>query len=93
MKMNASEILSDFSLINASDTSILTQFVADHFYEAGSDLIPWIPTDYSLNPTFLKTIKNESWIPWAQDLNGTYISICHPITTRNTILHCLLVLS
>ncbi len=50
----------------------LQAFLTQYFGAAGSDLLPWQPTDFSDNPTLLATLPNATLRQWAQEVNGLW---------------------
>ena len=75
MKMAPEKVLADFTALNSTSTSSLADLLASHFQEAGSDLVSWVPSDYSDIPAMLTRISDEKYREWAQELNGLWLTL------------------
>jgi alpha,alpha-trehalase len=62
------------------NVSQLLLFVDDHFAEAGSDLMEWIPDDWKENPNFIASIDNENYRDFAYELNGLWKNLGRKVT-------------
>lgn len=57
------------ALPDKTDPAALQAFVAEHFAEPGSELEPWVPTDYQEQPSLLGSISDPERKAWALQLN------------------------
>ena len=77
MRYAPEAILAKFNFLSNRDESFNTTelqlFLARDFYEAGSDLLEWTPTDYIPNPDFIDKISNVAYQSWAKDLNDLWL--------------------
>lgn len=63
-------VLANFNAISdRSNITALQDFMADNFYEVGSDLYSSPPTDLQSNPAFLTSITDPAYQQWASDIN------------------------
>ena len=56
---------------NATNAQVMA-FLSEYFDEAGSDLVPWTPSDYVATPPLLKRIVNGTLQQWAKDINALW---------------------
>lgn len=61
------------ALTNKSNLTQLQGFLSDNFYEAGSDLDDWVPTDFQDTPSFLQSITNDDYREWAYEINQLWL--------------------
>ena len=55
------------------DVETIKDFLDTYFFEAGSDLDEWIPTDLHDNPQFIDNIDNADYQLWAKSLNELWL--------------------
>lgn len=55
------------------DRAALSAFVARHFGDAGSDLLPWTPPDFAAHPSMLGGIVNASVRAWGAAINERWL--------------------
>lgn len=73
MRVDPEEINSAFSsLANPYDANEIRSFLDTYFYEAGSDLNSWVPTDLTESPSFLTKVSKK-YRDWASDLNQLWL--------------------
>lgn len=72
LKMDPIDVWSAFWNLPDLKQSTLKQFVSDHFAREGSDLIPWLPSDYVEHPPFLQAIEDPHMRVWCQDLHDLW---------------------
>jgi alpha,alpha-trehalase len=79
MRYTPELVLAKFNFMSSMPGNISTtelQVFLDHnFYEAGSDILHWIPTDYNSNPDFIFQITNVTYQSWAKDLNDLWLTL------------------
>jgi alpha,alpha-trehalase len=73
MKADPEDINSAFlNLSNPYDTNEIRSFLDAYFYEAGSDLDSWVPTDLLESPSFLEKVSKK-YRDWASELNQLWL--------------------
>eukprot|EP01031_Cornospumella_fuschlensis_P032712 gene32712-39547_t len=84
MKYSPSITLSAFYAIpDPTDVDLLTNFLNDYFYPAGSDVIPWSPVDYNPNPAFIKSMPDDfQYKSWASDLNMLWSTLGRQVSPQ-----------
>jgi alpha,alpha-trehalase len=74
MKYDPETILSLFyNISDPYNTTVLTEFINNNFFPAGSDLDDWIPSDFITNPVIIDQITDPIYRVWASDLNQLWL--------------------
>eukprot|EP00903_Cladosiphon_okamuranus_P020327 g18650.t1 len=75
MKQDPNQVLAafeDLSPLDRKDPAKLARFVSEHFDEAGSDIVPATPEDFSPEPAFLAGIKDGRRREWGRAIHGLW---------------------
>ena len=70
MKYPPAQIMAAYAAL--PNGSNLTQFVLDHFYPAGSEVVPYNPPDYVLSPPFLANILDDKLQTFGRNVNSKW---------------------
>lgn len=75
MKFDPEVVTANFNSLAIIDKDTLTQFLNDNFLPAGSDIVKYIPADYSTNPAFLSELTDPNMREWASAINNLWLSL------------------
>jgi alpha,alpha-trehalase len=85
MKVDPEDINSAFlNLSNPYDVNEIRSFLDKYFYEAGSDLDSWVPTDLSESPSFLDKVSKK-YRDWASDLNQLWLVLGRQVNESTSL--------
>jgi alpha,alpha-trehalase len=86
MRVDPEEVTAAFAdVTNPYDIVLLQSFLNQYFYEAGSDLDEWVPTDLKEYPSFIENIKNEDYQSWANSLNQLWLLLGRQVNVSATL--------
>lgn len=62
-----------YQLAQPISNSALQDFVESQFLPAGSDLVTWVPNDWSSSPSILRRIDDPDYYSWTEGLNNLWL--------------------
>lgn len=63
-----------YNITDPTNTTLLEEYLANYFLPPGSDLVDWVPTDYTESPDILKSMPDTyEYKQWTSDLNNLWL--------------------